>query len=60
MGFEQLNEALTDNAGSAKNSDGYFLVFHCCLRKTVYITFLARPSGTGGSTEVYNTAFPRC
>ena len=26
MVFEQLNEALTDNSGSAENSDGYFLL----------------------------------
>jgi hypothetical protein len=28
MRFEQLNETLPDNTGSAKNSDWYFLLRH--------------------------------
>src|ERR1019366_3955308 len=42
MGFEHLYETLVDNAGSAKNSDGNFLLGHGGERQS-YTTFGERP-----------------
>src|SRR5271165_1351314 len=36
MGFEHLDEALADNSGSAKNSDGNFLLLHRCLKTSLH------------------------
>jgi hypothetical protein len=41
MGFEQLYETLADNAGSAQNSDGNFLLRHGDERQS-YTTFDGR------------------